>query len=285
MEESTLDRLPRALRQRGRPAHRPRPRWRRHTIGNLLAPLGLTLVLLGIWELVARLSLLPSPEFPTMSGTAAEAFRLIRTQQFWSAVGQTMDAWVIGMGVALVLAVPIGIAIGSNYPLYRSFRLVIEFLRPVPSVALIPLAIVLTGAGITTKVGLAVFGAFWPLLLQCYYGIQDLDPVAQDTARSFGLGTFERLWRITLPSTVPYIATGVRIASVVVLIVVVAAEIVIGAPGLGRELLVAQSGGAYEKEYALTVLIGVLAWVINIAFTRTERRVLRWHPSQRAVAA
>ncbi len=253
--------------------------------GTRMAPVVLVAVLLVLWELIARLSLLPRPEFPTMTGTAVELVRLLGTSQPWLASAQTLQAWALGMVIAIVLAVPVGIAVGTNRMLYRSVRLVIEFLRPVPSVALIPLAILIAGAGLTSKVGLAVFGAFWPLLLQCYYGMQDLDPVAEDTARSFGLGRFARFRHVALPSAVPYIATGARIASAIVLTVVVSAEIVIGAPGLGREVFVAQTSGAYETTYAITFLIGMLAWGLNVGVSAAERRVLHWHPSQRPVEA
>ena len=121
--------------------------------------------------------------------------------------------------------------IGSSRLLYRALRGVIEFLRPIPSVALIPLAILIYGTGLQSKVFLAAFASFWQLLVATLYGVQDVDPVATDTARSFGLGRIQRLFRVTLPSAVPYIATGIRIASAVSLILTVTAELVIGSAG------------------------------------------------------
>jgi ABC-type nitrate/sulfonate/bicarbonate transport system permease component len=126
-----------------------------------------------------------------------------------------------------------------------------------------------------------VFASFWPLFVQTLYGVRDVDPVATDTARSFGLGRVERLWRIKLPSAVPYIATGIRISSAVALILAVTAEIVIGSAGLGRAINVARSGGAVDLMYALIIATGVIGWLLNVAATRAERRVLHWHPSQR----
>jgi ABC-type nitrate/sulfonate/bicarbonate transport system permease component len=161
----------------------------------------------------------------------------------------------------------------------------IEFLRPIPSVALIPLAVLVYGTGLESKVFLAVFASFWPLFVQTLYGVQDVDPVVTDTARSFGLGRFERIWRIRLPAAVPYIATGVRISSAVALILSVTAELVIGSAGLGRSISVAQSGGAIDVMYALIIATGILGWLLNILATRGERRVLHWHPSQRGLPA
>jgi ABC-type nitrate/sulfonate/bicarbonate transport system permease component len=240
---------------------------------------------LALWELLVRAGLLNESHVPSMTDTAAELVRLLGEGGFWSAMGSTLQGWALGLGIAAALAVPLGIAIGSSPLAYRAVRFVVEFLRPIPSVALVPLAVLIYGVGLESKVFLAAFASFWPLFVQTLYGVRDVDPVATDTARSFGLGGFERLWRIKLPSAVPYIATGLRISSSVALILAVTAEIVIGSAGLGRSINVARSSGAIEPMYALIITTGLLGWLLNVLATRAERRVLHWHPSQRTVAA
>jgi ABC-type nitrate/sulfonate/bicarbonate transport system permease component len=113
------------------------------------------------------------------------------------------------------------------------------------------------------------------------YGVRDVDPLALDTGRSFGLGRFERLYRITLPSTIPYIGTGLRISSTVSLILAFTAELFMGIPGLGQAVNIAQAYGLTDQLYALALATGFLGVAIHIVFTRVERRALRWHPSQR----
>ena len=107
-------------------------------------------------------------------------------------------------------------------------------MRPIPSAVLIPLLFLTLGINLKSEIFLAAFGAFWPLLVQTMYGVRDVDPLLLDTGRSFGVGRFERLYRITLPSAVPYIATGVRISSTVALILAFTAELFMGTPGLGQ---------------------------------------------------
>jgi ABC-type nitrate/sulfonate/bicarbonate transport system permease component len=250
-----------------------------------LAPAWSIAAALALWELVTRTGVLPQRHVPAMTDTVAELFEQLGTTGFWTAVGNTMQGWALGLGIAAALAIPLGIVIGSAPLLYRALRFVIEFLRPIPSVALIPLAVLVYGTGVESKVFLAAFASFWPLFVQTLYGVRDVDPVATDTARSFGLGRAERLWRIKLPSAVPYIATGIRISSAVALILSVTAEIVIGSAGLGRAINVARSSGAVELMYALIIATGILGWLLNVAATRAERRVLYWHPSQRAATA
>jgi ABC-type nitrate/sulfonate/bicarbonate transport system permease component len=239
---------------------------------------------LALWELVTRTGLLPEQHIPPMTETVGRLFELFGESGFWTATWNTLQGWALGLGIAAALAIPIGIVVGSSAVLYRSLRFVIEFLRPIPSVALIPLAVLVYGVGLQSKVFLAAFASFWPLFVQSLYGVRDVDPVATDTARSFGLGRFERLWRIKLPSAVPYIATGIRISSSVALILSVTAELVIGSAGLGRAINVARSGGAVDLMYALIIATGILGWLLNLLAARVERRVLFWHPSHRVVA-
>jgi ABC-type nitrate/sulfonate/bicarbonate transport system permease component len=237
---------------------------------------------LALFDVLPRIGLLPRDHFPPITETLGTLGEQLGEASFWEAVGNTLQGWALGLGIAAALAIPIGIVIGSSRLLYRATRGLIEFLRPIPSVALIPLAILIYGTGLQSKVFLAAFAAFWQLLVATLYGVQDVDPVATDTARSFGFSRRQRLFRVTLPSAVPYIATGLRIASAVSLILTVTAELVIGSAGLGRSINVARSGGNEELMYALILSTGILGVLLNGIFVRGERRVLHWHPSQRA---
>jgi ABC-type nitrate/sulfonate/bicarbonate transport system permease component len=251
--------------------------------GWALPLLGVAVVLV-LFELVSRSGLVDRQSFPPVSEMLRALWDQLATSAFWTAVWRTLEGWALGLGIAAAAAIPIGILVGSSRLSYRGVRAVIEFLRPIPSVALIPLAVLVYGTGLQSKVFLAVYAAFWPLLVQTIYGVQDIDPVAMDTARSFGFGRLSRLVRVTLPSSLPYVATGLRISSAVALVLVVTAELVIGAPGLGREINAARQGGATDIMYALIIVTGLLGWVLNALFVRVERRVLHWHPSQRGAA-
>ena len=248
-------------------------------------PLVAVLLLLAVWEAVVRAGLIPETSIPPASAAVGELLEQLTGAAMWKAVANTLQGWAIGLALAVALGVPAGILIGSSRWAYRALRVPIEFLRPIPSVALIPLAVLVYGTGLESKVFLATFASFWPMLIQTIYGVQDVDPVATDTARAFGLGRLERLWRVTVPSAVPYIATGIRIASSVALILCVTAELVIGSAGLGRQINTASSGGNVELMYALILATGLLGWLLNIAATLGERRVLHWHPSQRGASA
>ena len=102
-----------------------------------------------------------------------------------------------------------------------------------------------------------------------------------ETARSFRIRRADRVLRVTLMGAVPYIATGLRIASATALILAITAELIIGSEGLGRSINIARQGGATDIMYALIVTTGLVGWGLNSLFAAIERRVLHWHPSQR----
>jgi ABC-type nitrate/sulfonate/bicarbonate transport system permease component len=240
---------------------------------------------LAFWELVSRRGLISEQDLPAMSTTFRELWSMMHTRDFWAAFGETVRGWALGLGIATALAVPVGILLGSSQFALRAFRVPIEFLRPIPSAALIPLLFLTLGTTLKSEVFLATFGAFWPLLVQTIYGVRDVDPVAIDTARSFGVGRLERLYRIKLPSAVPYIATGLRISSAVALILAFTAELFMGTGGLGQIMNVAESFGLTVRVYALALATGFLGLAIYVVFATIEHRALRWHPSQRVGAA
>jgi ABC-type nitrate/sulfonate/bicarbonate transport system permease component len=237
------------------------------------------------WELVSLSGVIREQDLPSMTSTVGELGSMAKTWDFWNAFLHTLRGWALGLGLATVLAVPIGITLGLSDFAGRAFRVPVEFLRPIPSAALIPLLFLTLGTTLRSEVFLATFGAFWPILVQTMYGVRDVDPVTIDTARSFGVPRRERLWRITLPGAVPYIATGIRIASAVALILAFTAELFMGTPGLGKTVNYAQSYGLTTQLYALAIATGALGLCTHLLFTALERRALRWHPSQRLEAA
>ena len=262
----------------------PRPA-RPPAAADIILPLVSVAAALALWELVSRAGVISQNDLPAMTTTIQELWSLLQTGEFWKNFGYTARGWAVGLAIATVLAIPLGILLGASELAGRALRVPIEFLRPIPSAVLIPLLFLTLGPSLKSEVFLAAFGAFWPLLVQTIYGVRDVDPVATDTARSFRLGTFERLYRITLPSAMPYIATGLRISSTVALILAFTAELFMGTPGLGQAMNYAQSYGLNDQLYALAIATGFLGLAVHFLMAALERRVLHWHPSQRAGAA
>lgn len=266
-----------ALRRRRQAGQRPlQPLWGPlSTVGGIVAAI----------EVLTRLDAIPSKYLPPPTRMVEAILAEVVARDFWNDVFITLQAWATGLVVAMLVAVPLGIVGGGNKYLYAGLRPIIEFLRPIPSVALIPLAILVYGIGLTMTVFLVVFAASWPLLLQAMYGMRDVDPVLRDTARSYGLTWGTTFRRITLPSIAPYVLTGVRISSAIALIIAITAQLVVGAPGLGERLAVAQTSGAEEQLYALITVTGLLGYFLNTVLKQAERRLIPWHESVRKEAS
>lgn len=248
------------------------------------AVLGLigTLVFLAVWEIVPRIGLVSPRYVPPASEVLAVFARNLTFTDFWVSVAETLKGWAIGLAISTVAAIVIGLVVGSSTVLRRLTSSTIEFLRPIPSVALIPLAVLIFGVQLGSKLLLVVYASFWQILIQVLYGVADVDPVANNTAKSFGLGYFARLRHVVWPTVLPYLMTGLRLGAAVALILSVTAELVIGNPGLGREIALAQSGGAIAPMYALVLATGFLGVIINMVFRFIERKTLAWHSSIRS---
>jgi ABC-type nitrate/sulfonate/bicarbonate transport system permease component len=263
----------------------PRFRLRISSAADVLVPVASIAAALAAWELISRAGLISQNDLPAMSTSFGELWTLMQTAEFWKNFGYTVRGWALGLGIATALAVPLGILLGSSDFAARAFRVPIEFLRPIPSAVLIPLLFLTLGANLKSEIFLAAFGAFWPLLVQTMYGVRDVDPLTIDTGRSFGVGRLERLVRIKLPASLPYVATGLRISSTVALILAFTAELFMGTPGLGQAMNFAQSYGLNDQLYALALATGFLGLAVHFLMVWIERRLLHWHPSQRSATA
>lgn len=236
--------------------------------------------LLAAWEISTR-TVIVTAAFPPASVVLAALPGIVASGTFWAALGQTLFSTVIGLALGIAVAVPLGTVIGLNPALQRSTRVVTEFLKPIPIVALLPLALLIFGTTVQMKIMLIAFGTVWPLLIQVIAGVRSVDSVASATASSFRLGRGRRFLLVTLPSASPYIATGLRVAGVSALLLSVVTELVGGAPGLGHEIQRSQSAVQFVNLYVYVIITGVLGILLNAILERAERRVLHWHPTQR----
>jgi ABC-type nitrate/sulfonate/bicarbonate transport system permease component len=232
-------------------------------------------------ELVPRLLGLREDVLPPLSRILSALADEVREVSFWNAIGDTLVQWGLGLTIAAVAGLLVGFALGSVPILHQITFTTIEFLRPIPSVALVPLAVLVLGTQLRSALLLVVYASFWQVLVQTINGVADIDPVANDTARAFRLSKLERIRYLMWPTALPYVVTGLRLAASVALILAITAELVIGSPGLGREIAAAQSGGAVPLTYGLVLVTGMIGVIVNIVMREIERRTLHWHVSQR----
>jgi ABC-type nitrate/sulfonate/bicarbonate transport system permease component len=264
------------------PPRAPGRRWRgRLRTVAWLPPLVLAVALIALVQLLVATGVIPSSSIPLPTDILSTLIDQLGTSRFWSAVGETMQGWAIGLLLAIVAAVPLGALAGMSSFVFRSTQFLVDFLRPIPPVALLPLLVLVVGIGAGIAVWEAAIGSFFPLFFATVYGVRDRDPVTDDTAHVYRLNAWMRFRFVILPGSAPFIATGLRISASIALLLVVGTEMVIGIPGLGRNIVDAQNAGDPQTTYALVVASGLLGVAIMTVFRALERRVLHWHPSQR----
>jgi ABC-type nitrate/sulfonate/bicarbonate transport system permease component len=256
------------------------PRARRTTRKVLLGVTGIAGFLLT-WQLIPTLGIVDPRFLPYATDTLARLVTEALDLEFWRNIGRTMTAWAIGLGIASLAAIVLGTIIGLIPILRRGTHSTVEFLRPIPSVALIPLAILLFGFQLPAALVIIVYASFWQVFVQVLYGVADVDTIARDTARSFGLSRREQIFSLVLPTALPYVMTGLRLGAAVALILAITAELTIGTPGIGREIVFAQGASDFTRVYALVIVTGLIGLVVNMGFRLIERRALSWHQSVR----
>ena len=242
---------------------------------------------IAVWQACSWAGVLPADSFPSVADIGSELALLLQSSYLWTAVGQTLQGWGTGLLLGGGLALLVGTVLGRNWFAYASVMPVIEFLKTVPTIAILPLVIVVFGPTMEMKVFLVAWGIFWALTIQVIYGVRAVDPVVRDNARILHLKGFRLFATVTLPSAAPFLATGLRVAAAVGLILTVIAELIGGAAGLGLNILTAENAGPSELPamYSYILMTGVVGILVTALFTVVERRVLHWHESQRNLRA
>ena len=241
--------------------------------------LGYVLVaaLLGICEAAARTGAVNAAYLPPPSAVAMAWLGFAASGELASSLLTTLASWAQGFAIAAVLGIALGVAMGL-FPLVRAMLgTLVELLRPMPSVAIIPIAIVLFGLGDPMKRFVVAYAALWPVLINTLYGVLAVDPILLDTARTFRLGALRSALRVILPAASPYIATGLRISTGIALILVITAELVASRSGLGYFVRASEQASRVPEVYAGVLTIAAVGYLLNTLFVAVEGRVLAWH--------
>lgn len=244
----------------------------------LLGTLGIAF-LVALWQISALW--VTNSAFVSPVDTVGAATGLTTMPAFWDSFLATITMAGRGLALAAVVGVMAGILIGWSRPMEHATRVPMEFLKPIPPIVIMPIAILVLGP--TQEMGefLVFYGCVLPITYQTANGVRETDPVAIDTARSYGMSKGEIIVRIVLPSTSAFIATAIRIALPISLIVTVVAGMIGGGPGLGRDIGVALGAGNHASLYALVIVLGILGLLVQQAGTVLESRILKWHPAYR----
>ena len=232
--------------------------------------------LLLLWELGARIAPSYRLYLPPITSVMAALAHLIITGAVGRHLLVTLERFLAGYLIAAALGVTLGIALGYFRPLHDLLGVVIELLRPMPSVAIIPVAILTLGIGDSMIVAVTVYASVWSILINTIDGVRHIESTLVDTGRTFGLSRSRILWQIILPGASPYIVTGLRIALSIALILVTTAEMIAGSKGLGFFILDEERSMNSGNMYAGILIVAALGYALNRVFLSVEAGVMKW---------
>jgi NitT/TauT family transport system permease protein len=236
------------------------------------------LAFLALGEIVGRSGLVDPDDVPPTSRVLGKLWDLLGDGAFRTDIAHTVQTWLGGLAIAAVLAVPAGALLGSVPGLNHASRALVELLRPIPSVAVIPVIALLVGVDTKMRLVVVAYACTWPILFNTIYGLMEVDPLAKETARSYGFGPVAVLTRVSLASAAPFILTGVRISAGIGLIAEVSAEIIVGGDaGIGTAVTLAQSAaGQLDLVLAAVAVAGLLGYTANLLLEAAGRRAFGW---------
>ncbi|MEV6160738.1 ABC transporter permease [Streptomyces sp. NPDC052052] len=246
--------------------------------GLLLLQLSAVAAVLLIWAAVAATGFVSSTALPGPVSVFGRFPDLFGSSAYWQAVGDTLDGAVTGFVVAVVIGVPLGLVTGTYAAAEQSSRLLVDVLRSFPVIALLPVFLLVLGSTPTMKATVVFIACVFPIFLQAQYGARSVTPMISETVQSYRVPKLLRFRKVVLPSAMPSIMTGLRLAATTSVLVTIGVEVLTTLPGIGHEVVNAQQGGASAEAYAYILTAGTIGYLINLLSQFAEHRLLRWRP-------
>ena len=234
------------------------------------------IVILGLWEGVARLGIFPSEVLPPFVTTLSGSIQLILADELPRHLLASGYRWAVGFSISLVLSVPAGMWMARSERVYHFLDPLLTLTYPVPKAAMIPILMLWMGAGDLSKVTVIVIGCFIPLVISAYHGAQGVERSLIWSARAMGMGEKKILFKIILPASLPTLFSGIRMALAISLIVVLGSEMIARQSGLGYYLFNSLEMGLYQTTYSVLIIISGMGFLLDRIFSLVMKNALAW---------
>lgn len=242
----------------------------------LVPGLAFIMTLLVVIEILVDQGLINRVLLPPPSVIGRTLFDLVVSGEVQAPLLATLGLFAVGFVIAAVVGVVLGLLMGTVPQIDDLMNPLVEFIRPMPKAALVPVLILFLGLGAPMKITSISLASVFPILINTVQGVRSIDPVLIATGRTFGWSRARITTRIVLPATLPYIAAGLRISVGLALLMTVLSEMLAGTGGLGAVILENQRSFRIRQMYAWLVLLAVIGLVINWGMASAERRLAPW---------
>ena len=231
--------------------------------------------LIVLWEIGAWTGILPEDTMSRPSEIAVAGWNALLDGSLLLATWQTFETALIGLALGSVIGIVLGALIGLSPVLEGVIGPTLDTIRPVPAVALIPLALLIYGFGVRMEVLVIVFACVWPVLIVTVSAVRGIEPRLIEVSRMLEMSSLSRMLRIVLPAALARIAVGIRVSAGVALVVAVTVEIVLNPQGLGYGMIIAAQSLRPELMWAELLWVGFAGWAFNTLLLTVDRRWLR----------
>jgi len=239
------------------------------------------IALMAIWEIAPRTGLVNITFFPPLSQVLVTWWELLLSGDLLDHALASLSRSLGGFALAIVISIPLGLAIGWWKPVSEYLNPFLELMRNTAALAILPVFILLLGLGETSKVAIVFYACIFPLLLNTISGVKNVDPLLIKSARSMGLGAVSLFRKVIVPASIPTIFVGIRQAGASSILVLVAAEMVGATSGLGYLIQYAQFSFLITEMYAGIITISVIGLIVNYALVSLEKRLTGWKQNAR----
>jgi NitT/TauT family transport system permease protein len=237
----------------------------------------LLLFLILLWETLPRSGLLYSRYFPPFSTVVGALIEGIRSGEILRHTAFSISRAFRGYLLAILIGVTLGTLTGTIRWISDLLEITVELLRPMPSVALVPIAILLFGTSDSYNVSIITFGCTWPIFVNTFEGTRTVDTQWIDTARVYGTSRYDLLRKVVVPAALPYIVGGLRISLASSIIIVTVTEMLASPNGLGFFIMDMYNAYRTPPMYAGIITIGIVGYCLNRLFLVAEDRFMAWH--------
>lgn len=248
-------------------------------IKHLLQYVSLSVVILVVWQMASNLGYIKPLILPPPSQVAMTFWELLQSGAMARHVGISVLRVLEGFGIAALLGLGLGIAIGLSRTLDRMSDLIIQVVKPIPPIAWIPLAILWFGIGEESKVYIIFLGAFFPIIINTIDGIRQTDHKLVEVARILEVPRWKFVRQVVIPGAFPAIMTGIRVGLMVAWMCVVAAELIAASSGIGYLIMDARQLSQSDVVLVGMITIGVIGKLMDSLIKRLEQHLIGWKVS------
>jgi sulfonate transport system permease protein len=242
----------------------------------ILAAIAFTLLVIALWQTVVQTGAANRLFVAAPANAFGVMVERAEAGSLWTTIGATAQRLAAGWLVAVVVAILLGAAIGNSQAAHEFLSPTLEFFRPLPASAVIPVAILFFGLSTTMSTFVIAFGSLWPVLLAAIHGYANVPRELREVAATLEMSRLRYIMVIATPSASVDIMAGLRISLALALILTVVTEMQASLPGLGYEIFMAQRTFRTAELYAGLMTLGLFGYLINQALLLAERRLMRW---------